>query len=224
MADIPNTSPVDMVRRVPGAVKRLPPWVILAVFGAAVVVGLYWYRHSQDRKAAEVQAESSSEQYDVNQGSYDPTALTPDLSAYYGGAGGGIGGFPIGFGGFGGELGNIPINLPSLPSAQGAPTPGEPGQSEKQPITINIGSGLTGGGPPATPEPTHLRASETRAATPTLTDRIHAAINTTHESKARKSGTVKSRTRIEQLAQEHPDWGPHTLAHGGKLRGHSTRF
>lgn len=218
MAEVPDTSPLEAAKRVPGAIRRLPPWAIFAALGAAVLVGLYLRNKRRNEERTEAQRETTPEMYDVNQGAYDPSAFSPELAQYYGGAGGEQYGYPISFPtetGF--------RNIPSLPSAQGAPNPTEPGGERAAAAApgnvINIG--MTGGGPPASPEPTQLRAAGVKGVSPTVNQRIQSAIHAAHEGHIK--GTV-GRSQIDRLAAQHPEWGPHTLAHGGKLRGHSTRF
>jgi hypothetical protein len=82
--------------------------------------------------------------------------------------------------------------------------------------------------PPATTASPVARsgAHNTTAAATTPTRRapsqIHLRVADARATRTARRGTT-NRT-IADLARAHPDWGPHTLAAGHQLRGHSVRF
>lgn len=100
---------------------------------------------------------------------------------------------------------------------------------------------ISGGGPPVAPprstqtqSPAQQQAEQARrqreaerqaaeqakrAAEQLISQRVNAAINTPTQKKYRRS-----RDQIETSARRHPNWGPHTLAKGGRLEGHSEAF
>lgn len=219
MADIPNpphSNPVDVVKRVPRAIGRLPPWVIFAAVGTAVLLGLY-IRH-RNKQAYEVQtlaADGSDSTYDVNQGAYDPSAYTPDLSGYTGGGGGA---YPVSLGGDYSGL----ITAPPLPSPVGAPNPPMDGAPADPGSTLVIN--LTGGGPPTRPAPAVRTSAPARPQGPADPPGMTAFLDQAEAAHQQMFGSKFPRDQLAARKRAHPDWGPHTVANNGKARGHSVAW
>jgi len=189
--------------------------MIYGAVAAAMVLVLVMRRGSSS---------AASSSTDPNAGALTPVSSPAVDTGSYGGAGGGVD-YGQQLSDFESQLSTVVGQAVSEGIAAGQVPAGSAGtdptsQGGPAAVTINVGNGTgqqvgAGSASPSTGGPS--AASRPHPALTRLLNQAQAA----HQQMFR---SPQSRTVLAKRAEAHPGWGPHTIAAGHQIRGHSTRF